>query len=87
MANKKDKAIAEIIHWYDKIGVAVIKLAGVLKMGDKIVVRRHDHEFKDTILSMQVDHEDVSKGKKGDEVAIKLSEATKEGALIYKDEE
>jgi len=33
---------------------------------------------------MQIDHEPVENGKKGDEIAIKLENPTKEGAVVYK---
>lgn len=79
-----DKPIAKIIHWYDKIGVAVIKLNGTLKMGDSIKITRGEDEFEDTVTSMQIDHKEVKSAKKNDEVAIKLSQTTKQGALIYK---
>lgn len=79
-----NKPIAKVIHWYDKINVAVLKLNGTLKTGTSIKIVRGENEFEDTIISMQIDHEEVKSAKKGDEVAIKLSKATKEGALIYK---
>ena len=79
-----DKPIAKIVHWYDKINVAVLKLTGTLKTGDSIKVIRGENEFDDTVVSMQINHEEVKSAKKGDEVAIKLSKTTKEGALIYK---
>lgn len=79
-----EKEIGKVIHWYDKASVAVVKLSGALKVDDKIKVKKGDTEFEDTVASMQVDHEIVSSGKKDSEVAIKLSQKTKEGALIYK---
>lgn len=79
-----EQEIGKVTHWYDKIGVAVVKLVGALKMGDKIKVRHGDKEFEDNVLSMQVDRKDVPSGAKGDEVAIKLSDKTKEGAAIFK---
>ncbi|HEY4520436.1 MAG TPA: translation elongation factor-like protein [Candidatus Paceibacterota bacterium] len=78
-----EKEIGKVIHWYDKAGVAVVKLSGNLKVGDKIKVKKGDAEFEDSVESIQVDHEAVNSGKKGNEVAIKLSQKTKEGALIY----
>ncbi|MBI2669855.1 MAG: hypothetical protein HYX20_01785 [Candidatus Yanofskybacteria bacterium] len=78
-----EKEIGEITHWYDKIGVAVVKLAGSLKVGDQIKVRRGDEEFDATIESMQIDHKDVQSAQKGDEAAIKLPQKSKEGAAIY----
>lgn len=78
------KKLGKVIHWYDKISVAVIKLSAPLKKGDSIKVKRSEEEFEDTITSMQIDYKDVNSGKKGNEVAIKLSQKTKEGAEIYK---
>lgn len=80
------KEIGKVIHWFDKINVAVLKLSAPLKKGDVVSVKRGEKEFEETISSMQIDHEDVDKGKKGDEVAVKLSNKTKEGATIYSSE-
>ncbi|KKQ00904.1 MAG: hypothetical protein UW15_C0038G0003 [Parcubacteria group bacterium GW2011_GWC1_44_10] len=79
-----EKEVGKITHWYDKIGVAVIDLKGALKMGDRVKIKKGEDEFEETISSMQVDHKEVSSAKKGDEVAVKLSQKAKEGAAIYK---
>ncbi len=79
-----EKEIGKVTHWYDKLGVAVLDLKGSLKVGDIVKVRKGAEEFEDTIVSMQVDHKNVSSAKKGDEVAVKFSQKTKEGAVIYK---
>lgn len=81
-----DKEVGKIVHWYDKIGVAVIKLADKLAQGDKIKVKRGNEEFEEVIGSMQINHQEVPAAKKGAEVAIKLSQKTKAGAVIYKAE-
>lgn len=79
----KDNLIGKVTHWYDKLGVAVVKLNSALKVGDQIKVKRGDEEFTDTVDSMQLDHKPVDSGKKGDEVAVKVSKQAKEGAEIY----
>lgn len=76
------KELGKVVHWYDKIGVAVIRLAGVLKVGDRIRVKRGETEFEETVSSMQFDHKPVEAGKKGQEVAVKLSSPAKDGAAI-----
>jgi putative protease len=81
------KEVGKVTHWYDKISVAVVKLSDALKVGDSIKVERGEEEFDDTVSSMQINHEDVESGKKGDEVAIKLTQKAKEGSTIYIDEE
>ena len=79
-----EKEIGKVTHWYDKIGVAVIGLTGALKVGDIIKVKKGEDEFEDTVVSMQIDHKNVSSAQKGDEVAVKLARTTREGAVIYK---
>ncbi len=86
MAKAKEKEIGQVTHWYDKIGVAVVKLASALKVGDKIKVKRGEEEFEDSVSSMQLDHAPIEAGKKGQEVAIKLSQSAKDGARIFKAE-
>ena len=78
----KSKIIGTITHYYDNIGVGVINLKGTLKVGDSIMLKRGDQEFTQTVESMQVDHAEVEKAKKGDDVGLKLTEKVKEGALV-----
>ena len=77
-----EKEVGKITHWYDKLGVAVVKLSGALKVGDKIKVKKGGEEVEDAVSSMQLEHEDIKAGKKGQEVAIKLSQKAKEGACV-----
>lgn len=81
---KKEKPVGEVVHWYDKIGVAVVKLAGALKLGERIKIKRGEEIFEDSITSMQFDHKPIDAGKKGQEVAVKLSQPAKEGASVFK---
>jgi len=82
-----EKEIGTITHWYDKIGVAVIKLTNTLKAGDRIKIRRGDEEFEENVASMQINHQEVASAKKGDDAALKLSQRVHEGAMVYKVEE
>ena len=81
-----EKKVGKIIHYYDKIMVAVIKLSGKLSVGDSIKIARGGQEGESVVESMQVEHEAVKSGKKGEEVAIKLSAPAKAGAVVYKTE-
>jgi len=81
--SKKD-LIGKVIHYYDKIGVAVVKLEKILKVEDKVKFAKGDESFEQTIESMQLEHKPVSSGKKNEEIAIKVDQAVKSGTLIYK---
>lgn len=80
----KEKPLGTVTHWYDKIGVAVVKLTGKLAKGDKIKVKRGSEEFEEVVSSLQIDHKDVPAAKKGDDAAIKLGGRAKEGAAIFR---
>ena len=83
MAMAKPKQIGTVTHWYDKLGVAVVKLTGKLSKGDAVKVKKGEEEFEDIVSSLQIDHKDVASAKKGDDAAIKLSRRAKEGFGVY----
>ena len=78
-----EKQIGTVTHWYDKLGVAVVKITGKLSKGNAIKIKKGDDEFEDTVSSIQIDHKDVASAKKGDDAAIKLSQKVKEGAAVF----
>jgi len=82
-----EKEIGKVTHYFGKIGVAVILLSDNLAVGDTIKVRRGEEEFEQKVESMQVEHQNIESGKAGDEVAIKVSQPAKEGAIVYKVEQ
>ena len=75
--------VGKVIHYYDKIGVAVIVLKKALKVGDKIKFVHGDNSFEQVVESMQLEHAQVTEGKKGQEVAVKVDSEAKTGVLIY----
>ncbi len=79
-----EKEIGKVVHFFDKAGVAVVRLNGAVAVGDTLKFSKGDHEFTEEVKSMQIDHEAITSGKKGQEVAIKISEPTKQGASVFK---
>ena len=82
-----EKEIGKVVHYFDKAGVAVVKLSGSIAVGDAIKIRKGENEFTDIVQSMQIDHEPVTSAQFGQEVAVKISQKTKEGASVSKVEE
>jgi len=76
--------IGKITHYYSKIGVAIIELAGDLKAGDKIKIKEGESEFEQEVESMEIEHQKVKDAKKGDVIGLKVNEKVKEGTLVYK---
>jgi len=76
--------VGNVVHYYDKAGVAIIELSGPLAVGDSIKVKRDGQEFEQQVASMQIEHAAVDSAKKGDAVGIKVDQKTKEGAQVFK---
>jgi putative protease len=79
----EEKLIGKIVHYFDKIQVAIIELVGGLKAGDKIHIKGHSTDFEQDITSMQIDHENVDKAKKGDAIGTKVDQKVREGDEVY----
>lgn len=75
--------IGKVTHYYNKIGVAVIELGKTLSAGDKIKISGHDKEFTQEAVSMQMEHEQIKKAKKGDSVGLKVDKQVKPGDLVF----
>ncbi|MDP3974055.1 MAG: translation elongation factor-like protein [Candidatus Daviesbacteria bacterium] len=79
-----DNPIGKVVHYYDKLSVAIIDLEkGGLKVGDEVKFKRGDEEFSQKIESLQVDHKDVDSVKKGDSFGVKVDKPTKPGTEVY----
>ena len=78
-----DRQVGTVTHYYDKIEVAVIKLTAPLKVGDSVKFSGHDQEFNQTVSSMQLNHVDIKKAKKGADIAIKVDKKVKEKDKIF----
>lgn len=79
-----DKAIGKVVHYYDKLGVAIIDLdKGGLKVGDEVKFKRGEEEFSQKVVSLQVEHESVDQVKKGDSFGLKVDKPTKPGTEVY----
>ena len=79
------KLIGKITHYFSNIEVAVIELTSTLKNGENIrVIGGQETDFEQEVKSMQIDHEEVKVGKKGDSVGMKIKEKVHEGYKVYK---
>ncbi len=76
--------IGTITHYYDKIGVAVVDITKKsLSVGDMIKISGHGTESTQTVSSLQVEHDQVTKLGKGVSGALKTDKPVKEGDVIY----
>ncbi len=80
-----DFKVGKVTHYYDKIGVAVVELAGTISVGDTIKFTRGGEDlFQQNVESIQVEHEKKDSAGKGEVVGLKVNQEVKEGAEVYK---
>ncbi len=78
-----DTKIGVVIHYYDKIKVAILNLMGALSVGDRVTFRWHEQEFEQTIQSVHINHEPIQTAKKGQVVGVKVSQDVREGTEVF----
>lgn len=88
VAKKKSPAMAgsvgKVVHYYDRIGVAILKLAAPLQLGELLTFRRGQREFTQPVSSMQINHEPVEKAKKGSVVGVKVVQVADNGTMAFR---
>lgn len=80
----KEKEIGIITHYFDKISVGIIKLKADLKLGETIRIKGLNSDFIQTVKSMQLNHKDIAKAKKGDEIGIKVIQPVGKNNKVYR---
>ncbi|MDP4008917.1 MAG: hypothetical protein Q8P71_00640 [bacterium] len=76
------KPIGKVTHYYGKAGVAVVELAGNLKIGDRVRIEIGDQMFDQEVSSLHKELEPIQQAQKGDTVGMKVVQKAKPGALV-----
>jgi len=80
-----EEKIGVVTHVFSKISVAVFKLTdGEIKIGDTIRVKGATTDYEQPVDSMQVNHQEVSEAKVGDEVGVKTTEPVRKHDEVFK---
>ena len=82
-AKSKEKVLGKLAHFFDKISVAIIKVKNPFKVGDVVHIKGHTTDFVQRIESMQLEHENILKAKKGDEIGIKVKDYVRDHDIAY----
>lgn len=83
MAEKKQKPIGVVTHFYGGIGVAIVKFNRSVEVGEMVHFMGPHTDFTQKINSMQFDHQDIKSAKKGQEVGIKVDEKVRETDELF----
>ena len=85
-AEKKsaEKEVGKVAHYYEGIGVAVVKVSAAIKKGDKLHFKGHTTDFTQAADSMQVEHKALAEAKKGQSIGMKVADKVREGDTVFK---
>ncbi len=78
------KQIGEVIHYYTRIGVAIIKLKASLSIGERILIEGATTHLEQDVTSMQIEHEDITKARKGQSIGFKVDGKVRKNDKVYK---
>lgn len=77
--------IGEVTHYFPHVQAAAVKiLKNSLSVGDEIYIKGHTTDFKEKIMSMQLDHAPIQEGKKGQEIGLSVALRVRRGDKVYK---
>jgi putative protease len=76
--------IGVVSDFFARPVVAGITLSGALTVGDKIHIKGHTTDLEMTVDSMQVNNLNVTEGKAGDAIGVKVTDRVRAGDKVYK---
>jgi putative protease len=80
----KEERIGVISHYYSRLGVAAVAVEVELAVGDTIHIKGHTSDFIQKIESIQLEHKNIDRATKGDDVGIKVNEHAREHDVVYR---
>jgi len=76
--------IGKVTDFFAKPVVAGMELGGALKVGDRIRIKGSTTDMEVVVESMQIDRVNITEGKPGDLVGIKVLDRVRPGDKVYK---
>ena len=76
---------AEVTHYFPHVNAAVLRIkTGEIRIGDELLFKGHTTDFKQKVISMQIDHKPVLIAKKGDDFGVQVKSRVRAGDLVFK---
>ncbi len=81
------KPLGRVTHFYNGIGVAIVKFSVPVAVGTKLHFKGATTDFTDTVKSMEYNHKVISRAPKGKQVGLKVKKRVREADAVYRAEE
>ena len=76
--------IGQVSDFFARPVVAGITLTDTLKAGDKIHIKGHTTDLELPVESMQINNVNVTEGKAGDAIGVKVPDRVRPGDRVYR---
>ncbi|MGA2670817.1 MAG: translation elongation factor-like protein [Dehalococcoidia bacterium] len=79
-----DVEIGKVTEFFARPVVAGVELSGTLKIGDKVHIKGSTTDMVLTVESMQIERVNITVGKPGDIIGIRVPDRVRRGDKVYK---
>ncbi|MFQ5827231.1 MAG: translation elongation factor-like protein [Dehalococcoidia bacterium] len=79
-----EEEIGRVSDFFARPVVAGVELTGKLKVGDRVHIKGHTTDLELAVDSMQINNVNVTEGKPGDSVGIKVPDRVRRGDCVYR---
>ena len=77
--------VGKITHYFPKIGVAIIEVTdGSIKVGDEVHIKGKTTDFRQRIISIEIDYEKIEIAEPGQTIGVRVEESVRQGDLAYR---
>lgn len=83
MSERTLREVGTVIHYFSKIGVAIVELSDTLSVGDHILTKGMTTNVEQTVDSMQIEHTSVKQAEAGKSIGLKVGDRVREGDTVY----
>lgn len=80
-----EQLVGTVSHYFKGPSVAIVRVTdGELAVGDRIRFHGHTTDFTEQLTSMEVNHQKVERARAGEEVAIQVTDRTREHDQVFR---
>ena len=78
------REVGKVSHFFTRINVAVIELTASISVGDQILIKGPTTNLEQTVESMEIEHEKVTRADAGQSIGLKVNDRVRENDAVYK---
>ncbi len=84
LADMEGAYVGDVVHYYNRIGVAVLQLVEPICVGDMLQILGYSTDFQQQVTSLQIEHQPVHEAFPGQDVAMKVGQRVRRHDKVYR---